>query len=343
MKNKSVGIIGGGPAGLTAGLYVVRAGFKTTIFAGSPSGGQLMLTSEVENFPGFKSILGPELIAKIRDQANHFGADIKDKNIVQVFFDQKPFVLIDNDSVKYYFDAVIVAVGAKAMWLNLESEQRLIGKGVSACAVCDGFFFKNKTVAVVGGGDTAMEEALTLTKFAKKVFIIHRRDKFRASQIMQDRVFGNDKIEIIWNSEVKEVLGKDRVEGVVLSQNKLDGKISEHQLSVDGLFIAIGHKPDTEIFKDQIELDSKGYIINTDRLSYEILLSQQGNAMIEEPRLKRLISIWSAGQFNYKTATSVKGVFSAGDCVDFIYRQASTAVGLGAMSALDAEKFLENN
>ncbi|GIW63481.1 MAG: thioredoxin reductase [Patescibacteria group bacterium] len=340
MKNKKIGIIGGGPAGLTAGLYAVRAGFNTTVFAGMPAGGQLMLTSEVENFPGFRSILGPELIAKITDQVKSFGANIIEKNIVQVLFTEKPFELIDNDSVKYYFDAVIIAVGAKAKWLGLESEQRLIGKGVSACAVCDGFFFKDKTVAVVGGGDTAMEEALTLTKFAKKVFIIHRRNKFRASQIMQDRVFANDKIEVIWNSEVKEVLGESKVEGVVLAQTA-SGKTTEQELSIDGLFVAIGHKPDTDIFQDQIELDEKGYIINSDRLAYEMLLGESSSSVISRSELQRLKSIWSKGQFKYRTSTSVAGVFSAGDCVDFIYRQASTAVGMGTMSALDAERFLE--
>jgi len=322
MATENVIIIGGGPAGLAASIYNARANLKPLLIAGSPPGGQLTLTSEVENYPGFESILGPELIDKMRKHAEKFGVRVIDENVLKVDFSKRPFkvYLPDNEaryrgfsstsppkggspksltqnqvSAPLLAKSIIIATGAKALWLGLESEQRLRGKGVSACATCDGFFFKDKVVAVVGGGDTAMEEALTLTKFAKKVYIIHRRAEFRASKIMQERVLKNPKIEVIWNNEVEEVLGETRVEGV---------KLKTQKLNLDGVFIAIGHKPDTEIFKDQIELDKKGYIVVK----------------------------------NYMT--SVPGVFAAGDCVDYKYRQAATAVGMGVAAALEAEKYL---
>ncbi len=364
MKQVKVAIIGGGPAGLSAAIYTARAKLSPLVFAGSPPGGQLMLTTEVENFPGFKSILGPELVQRIREQAVSLGAEIIDANVKEVDF--KPGRLrIKWEKEEIEAKAVIIAVGARAKWLGLESEQRLIGKGVSACATCDGFFFKNKVVAVVGGGDTAMEEALTLTKFAKKVYIIHRRDSFRASKIMQERVFKNPKIEIIWNAQVKEVLGKEKVEGVKLeilnpkfeilskfeilnskSQTLSDkGKGEEEKyiigiLPLDGLFIAIGHKPDTDIFKGQIELDEKGYIITSERVMKEYTKFKIKNSPSdsEGKKLEEYIDKFNLG-FNYMT--SREGVFAAGDCVDFVYRQAVTAAGMGVAAALEVERWLE--
>lgn len=322
-------IIGSGPAGLAASIYNARAGLNPLVIAGSPPGGQLMLTTEVENYPGFESILGPDLILKMREHAEKFGVRFIDENVIKVEFANKIHKIYTSDKT-YDSRAVIIATGAKALWLNLPSEQKLRGKGVSACATCDGFFFKEKIVGVVGGGDTAMEEALTLTKFAKKVYIIHRRDNFRASKIMQERALKNPKIEVIWNSVVEEILGDKKVEGIKIRKIVIEagqedrGKKMENnpasknlpsnsilnlssisQLKLDGLFIAIGHKPDTDIFKEQIELDKKGYIVVKDYM------------------------------------TSVKGVFAAGDCVDHKYRQAATAVGMGVAAALEVERYLE--
>lgn len=301
-KIENVIIIGGGPAGLAAAIYNARADLKPLVLAGSPPGGQLTLTSDVENYPGFEAILGPELIEKMRKHALKFGTRVIDKNVLDVDFSKRPFKIKTVDAT-YEAKSVIIATGAKAIWLGLESETRLRGKGVSACATCDGFFFKNKVVAVVGGGDTAMEDATTMTKFATKVYVIHRRNEFRASKIMQDRVLNNPKIEVIWNSAVEEVLGSNRVEGVKLKNT--EGKVSE--LKLDGLFVAIGHKPDTDIFKNKIELDKKGYIIAK------------------------------------QSMTSVEGVFAGGDCVDHIYKQAATAVGMGVAAALDCERWLGTN
>ena len=299
-KGENVIIIGGGPAGMAAAIYNARAGLNPLVLAGSPPGGQLTLTTEVENYPGFESIMGPELIQKMRNHALKFGTRILDKNVVKVDFSSKPFKLTTPDG-DFRSKAVIITTGAKALWLGIESETKLRGKGVTACATCDGFFFRNKVVGVVGGGDTAMEEAFTLTKFASKVYVIHRRNEFRASKIMQDRVLKHPKIEVIWNSAVEEVMGEMKVEGVKL--RSADGKVSE--LKLDGLFIAIGHKPDTDLFKGHIELDKKGYIIAN------------------------------------QSMTSVEGVFAGGDCVDYRYRQAATAVGLGVAAAIDAERYLE--
>jgi len=308
-------IIGGGPAGLAAAIYAARANLKPVVFAGSPPGGQLTLTSEVENYPGFDSIQGPELIIKMREHALKFGTQFFDENVVELDFSKKP-LLVKSVDRELTARAVILATGAKALWLNLENEQRLKGKGVSACATCDGFFFKNKTVAVVGGGDTAMEEALTLTKFATKVYVIHRRDAFRASKIMQERVTGHEKVEVIWNTEVIDVLGEQNVQGLKL-KNLQNEEVTE--LKVGGLFLGIGHKPDTEIFKNHVEIDEKGYIVTA------------------------LMAAWAGkkSKSEFQTATSVDGVFAAGDCVDYIYRQATTAVGLGVSAALDVERWLE--
>lgn len=297
---ENVVIIGGGPAGLSTAIYLARAGLKPLLFAGSPPGGQLTLTSEVENFPGFESILGAELIEKMRGQAKKFGAKILDQNISKVDFIRSPLKFESAQKI-YQAKAVIIATGAKALWLGLESETRLRGKGVSACATCDGFFFREKTVAVIGGGDTALEEALTLTKFAKKVYLIHRRDQFRASKIMQERVKANPKIEIIYNAVVEEIVGEEKVAGIKIKDLRL--KIKD--LKLDGVFVAIGHKPDTEIFKDKIKLDEKGYVVTSE------------------------------------SATSAKGVFAAGDCVDNKYHQAAVAAGMGVAAALEVEKYLD--
>lgn len=352
MKEKVI-IIGGGPAGLSAAIYLARAKLSPLVFAGSPPGGQLTLTSHVENFPGWESILGQELIEKIRHQAEKFGAKIINQNITQVD--------LNRSEKKVYFSglnegssgsslnrnlvtasAIIIATGARALWLQVPGEERLRGKGVSACATCDGFFFKDKVVAIVGGGDTAMEEALTLTKFAKKVYIIHRRDSFRASKIMQERVLHHPKVEVIWRAMVKEVIGKDKVEGVRLEStgpssnaiNQPQPDLGDHQLKIDGLFVAIGHKPDTEIFKEKTAMDEKGYIITSQRLALE-LLRQKDNSDLD---WKKLIDKFD---FNYQMTTSVPGVFAAGDCVDIYYRQAATAAGMGVAAAIEVERWLE--
>ena len=404
---ENVIIIGGGPAGLSAAIYLSRAGLSPLVFAGSPPGGQLTLTSEVENFPGHDSILGPELIEKMRKQAQKFGARIVDENVFSVDFSKKPFKIFVSESTKIFSQdqlapppqsagsvaprssapsavslrrslaqttdfrknfvsssAIIIATGAKALWLNVPGEQELRGKGVSACATCDGFFFKDKIVAVVGGGDTALEEALTLTKFAKKVYIIHRRDQFRASKIMQERVFANEKIQIIWNAQVEEVIGKEKVEGVKIKTNPKSQILNPKQyqnsniknskqnpfgtanlefrtLSLDGLFVAIGHKPDTEIFAGQVELDERGYVYTSSRIAIEYIKNQISNSKMTNQNSK-IFNI-EKYNFDYQMTTSVPGVFAAGDCVDYVYRQAATAAGMGVSAALEVERWLESN
>jgi thioredoxin reductase (NADPH) len=307
MKNKveKVIIIGGGPAGLSAAIYAARDGLEPLVFAGLLPGGQPMLTSVVENYPGHEKILGPDLVGIMREQAISFGARFINKNIVRVDFTKRPFKILDSGENFVESQSIIIATGAKALWLGLPSEQRLIGKGVSACANCDGFFFRDKTVAVVGGGDTALEEVLSLTKYAKKVYVIHRRDHFRASKAMQDKVFSNKKIEVIWNAEVAEVLGENKVEGIKLTSTGGKNLTSSYILKLDGLFIAIGHKPDTDLFKGQINMDEKGYILTK----------------------------------NYMT--SIEGVFAGGDCIDPKYKQLATAIGTGVAAAIEADKWLE--
>lgn len=323
---ENVIIIGGGPAGLSAAIYLSRAGLQPLVFAGSPPGGQLTLTSEVENFPGHESILGSELIAKLRNQATKFGTRVVDENIIKVDF--QPQISVFTSGNQYKSRSLLIATGARALWLGLESETKLRGRGVSACATCDGFFFKNKTVAVVGGGDTAMEEAMTLTNFASKVYLIHRRDSFRASKIMTERVIKTKKIEVIYNAVVTEILGDLRVNGIKIIINGSQ----EKQLLLDGIFIAIGHRPDTELFSRKIELDEKGYIITLSRLAEKLLTDPKVSLKQLDHNITK--------DYLYRSGTSVAGIFAAGDCVDYVYRQAATAVGAGVGAALDIEKYL---
>jgi thioredoxin reductase (NADPH) len=299
-------IIGSGPAGCTAALYAARANLKVLVVAGYEAGGQLMITSDVENYPGFETaITGPELMERMRKQAQRFGAEFRDEDATSVDFTGRPFK-VTSASGTHEAKAVIVATGSSAKWLGLESETRLRGHGVSACATCDGFFFKEKEVVVVGGGDSAMEEALFLTKYATKVTIIHRRDSFKASKIMAARAKSHPKIKILWDTVVEEVLGKDSVEGVRI-KNLKTGKREVYPAG--GYFSAIGHVPNTKIFEGQLRLDQGGYV------------------MREGP---------------HDTSTDVEGVFVAGDVFDHRYKQAITAAGSGCKAAIDAEKWLEH-
>lgn len=298
-------IIGSGPAGLTAAIYAARAGLEPFMIEGMERGGQLMITTDVENYPGFPDgIMGPDLMDQMRKQAERFGTRIVSSDVSEVDFSQRPFkVRVGAD--EYSSDSVIISTGASARWIGVPGEERLRGYGVSACATCDGFFFRDKELIVVGGGDTAMEEALFLTKFASKLTVVHRRDEFRASSIMADRVKAHPKIEIAWNATVEEILGDDVVTGAVLRDTVTD---ETRELSADGVFVAIGHDPNTKIFKGQLDLDDAGYIVV------------------------------SPGS----TLTSVEGVHAAGDVTDKVYRQAVTAAGLGCQAALDVQHWLED-
>ena len=297
-------IIGSGPAGLTAAVYAARADLSPLMIEGVGAGGQLMLTTDVENYPGFPDgVMGPELMGLFRKQAERFGTRIVTSDVSRVDFSTRPFGVWVGDD-EYRADSIIISTGASARWLGIPGEERLRGHGVSACATCDGFFFKERDIIVVGGGDSAMEEALFLTKFASKVTVVHRRDEFRASKIMATRVLQHPKIEVMWNSTVTEILGDTGVTGVRVS-NVASGDVSE--VPVEGVFMAIGHDPNTALFDGVLELDEKGY------------LTTFGN-----------------------TSTSVKGVFAAGDVVDHTYRQAITAAGMGCAAAIDAERWLES-
>ncbi len=304
MTHEQLIIIGSGPAGLTAALYSARADLRPLVFEGVAAGGQLMITTDVENYPGFPDgIMGPELMDQFRKQAERFGARLHQSDVTRVDFSVRPFV-VEVGADHYTADSVIVATGAQAKWLGVPGETLLTGKGVSACATCDGFFFRDREIVVVGGGDTAMEEALFLTKFASKVTIVHRRDEFRASKIMAGRVLAHEKINVIWNSVVTGINGVDSVTSVTL-EDTVTGETSE--LSTDGVFVAIGHKPTTDLFVGQLDLDENGYVV--------------------------------AG-IDGGTRTSVEGVFAAGDVADHVYRQAVTAAGTGCMAAIDAERWL---
>ena len=306
--HKKVIIIGSGPAGLTAAVYAARANLEPLVFEGSQPGGQLTITTDVENFPGFPDgIMGPELMDHMRKQAVRFGATCEYKTVTKTDFSNNPFKIWVNDD-EYTTDTIIISTGASARLLGLDSEKELMGYGVSACATCDGFFFKEKEVLVIGGGDSAAEEAIFLTKFASKVTIVHRRDEFRASKIMADRVLNNDKIDIMWNSAVEDIHGaKDTGVTGVKIKDTISGDLRD--VSCDGIFMAIGHVPNTNIFKGQIDLDEKGYITT-------------------QPDT---------------TNTNVPGVFACGDVQDQVYRQAITAAGTGCMSAIDAERWLEEH
>jgi thioredoxin reductase (NADPH) len=303
-------IIGSGPAGLTAAIYAARASLAPLVIEGEPSstsdqpGGQLMLTTEVENFPGFpEGIMGPELMMRCREQAMRFGAQFLTEKVTKVDFSQRPFRVWVRDS-QYTADSIIVSTGAQSLMLGLEEEKRLIGHGLSTCATCDGFFFRNQHIAVVGGGDSALEEAQFLTKFASKVTLIHRRDTLRASKIMQDRAIANEKIEFLWNAQVTKVLGQEKVDGVEVTDT-VNGAVST--LPVTGVFVAIGHRPNTDLFKGVLDMADSGY-----------LTTKPGS-----------------------TYTNIPGVFACGDVQDHVYRQAITAAGSGCMAAIDCERWLE--
>jgi thioredoxin reductase (NADPH) len=303
-EHRKVVIVGSGPAGLTAATYAARGNLEPIVIEGISAGGQLMLTNDIENFPGFPdAITGPELMSKMREQAARFGAEYVTADADRVDFTERPFGIWVGDD-EYRADAVIISTGAKARMLGLPSEEALLGKGVSTCATCDGFFYRDKPLAIVGGGDSAMEEATFLTKFATKVTVIHRRDELRASKIMQERALANPKIEFLWNTVVDHVAGNGSVEALELS-NTVSGDKS--RLDVAGLFIAIGHDPNTSLFTGKLDLDDEGYILT-------------------EPN---------------STKTSIEGVFAAGDVQDHVFRQAITAAGSGCMAAMEAERYLE--
>ena len=303
-RHARVLIIGSGPAGYTAAVYAARAALDPVLVQGLQPGGQLTITTDVENWPGDTSVMGPDLMQRMAAQAEHVGAAIVSDIVAEVDLSHRPFVAIGDSGTRYTADTLIIATGAQARWLGIASETRLRGFGVSACATCDGFFFRGKAVAVVGGGNTAVEEALFLTNFATKVYLVHRRDELRADKTNQARLFANPKIEMVWNAEIVEVLGQGPapgVTGVLLSNGRA--------IDVDGLFIAIGHVPATELFRGQLAMDEEGYLITRPD----------------------------------STATSVPGVFAAGDVKDKVFRQAVTAAGMGCMAALEAERFLAHH
>jgi thioredoxin reductase (NADPH) len=303
-EHHKVVIIGTGPAGLTAAIYAARANLSPLVIQGPQPGGQLITTTYVENYPGFPDgIMGPEMMQKFEAQAERFGANLQWGMVTEVDFSERPFKLVVDEEKPVLADTVIVSTGASAKYLGLENESRLLGKGVSACATCDGAFFRNQELAIVGGGDTAMEEALFLTRFATKVYVIHRRTEFRASQIMQDRVINHEKIEVLWNTVVEDVLGDTLVEGLAI-RNVETGEA--RTLPLQGFFVAIGHEPNTAIFKGWLDMDETGYIQTKPDSTY----------------------------------TNVEGVFACGDAQDHVYRQAITAAGTGCMAAIDAERWL---
>jgi thioredoxin reductase (NADPH) len=304
-KARNVIIIGSGPAGLTAAVYAGRANLEPLMIEGVEAGGQLMLTTDVENYPGFiDGIMGPELMERFRKQAGRFGTEFVTDNVTRVDFSRSPFLVATGDR-EFTARSVVISTGADARMLGVSGEKELLGHGVSTCATCDGFFFRDHELVVVGGGDSAMEEAIFLTKFASKVTVVHRRDQLRASKIMQDRAFDNPKIEFVWDSVLTEVFGDGKVAGVRMKNIKTG---EEKEFATGGVFVAIGHTPNTKLFEDQLDL-SEGYIVTNGE----------------------------------DTMTSVPGVFAAGDVVDFRYRQAITAAGMGCMAAIDAERYLEGH
>jgi len=311
MSHHHVIIVGSGPAGLTAAIYAARANLRPLVIEGEPSstsdqpGGQLMLTTDVENFPGFpEGIMGPELMQKFREQSIRFGAEFLTEKVTAVDFSERPFK-VNVRNTQYTADAVIVSTGAQSLMLGLEAESRLLGYGLSTCATCDGFFFRGHEIAVVGGGDSAVEEATFLTKFADKVVLIHRRDSLRASKIMQERAHANPKIEFLWNTVVEDLIGDTKLEGAVV-RNLLTDEVTT--LPVTGLFVAIGHRPNTDLFKGVLDMEDNGYLVTQPGSSY----------------------------------TNIPGVFACGDVQDHTYRQAITAAGSGCMAAIDCERWLES-
>ncbi len=321
-------IIGSGPSGYTAGIYAARASLAPLILAGEKAGGQLMWTTVIENYPGFEhGVDGPKLMDEMRKQAEHFGAKVEYKNVERVDFSdptvKKVYIGTGEKETEYQTKAVIIATGAESVMLGIPGEERLIGRGVSTCAVCDAAFFREKDTIVIGGGDSAMEDAMALTKFAKSVTIVHRRDAFRASKIMQERVLNHPKIKVLWNTETKEVVGEQKVEGLRVVT---DGK--EQVVPTDGVFLAIGHRPTSQFLDNSVELDGHGYIVN--RTSATKNGVEQAQAALSEE-----------GLVAFPTMTSVEGVFAAGDAVDVRYKQAITAAAQGCQAALDAERWLE--
>ncbi|MEM1093723.1 MAG: thioredoxin-disulfide reductase [Bacteroidota bacterium] len=297
-------ILGSGPAGLTAALYTARANLNPVVFHGPQQGGQLTTTTDVENFPGYPDgVMGPQMMMDFQQQVERFGTDLRYGLVTEVDLSERPFKLVVDEETPVLADTIIIATGASAKYLGLENERRLLGRGVSACATCDGAFFREEEIAIVGGGDTAMEEALFLTRFAKKVYVIHRRAELRASKIMQERAFKNDKIEFIWNTQVTDVIGENAVSALRLFNRETE---ETSELPVTGFFVAIGHKPNTDVFKGWLDMDENGYIINKPDSTY----------------------------------TNIPGVFVSGDAQDHVYRQAITAAGSGCMAAIDAERWL---
>ena len=305
--NSKLIILGSGPAGCTAAIYAARSNLKPIIIHGNQPGGQLTITTDVENYPGFSnSVQGPDLMEEMINQAKNVGSSVFNDQIIDINLDQLPFLLTGSSNTLYSAESIIIATGASAKWLGLSNEEKYRGHGVSACATCDAFFFKNKTVAVVGGGNTAVEEALFLTKFAKKVILIHRKAKLRAEKILQDRAFQNEKISFIWDSVITDIIGEENPKLVKSIKVKSLTKNIESNINIDGLFVAIGHKPNTDLFANKLDLDDEGYL----KVSKQVY-------------------------------TSKKGVFAAGDVHDKVFRQAVTAAGYGCMAALEAEKYLE--
>ena len=301
-------IIGSGPAGWTAAIYAARAMRKVTVVAGLQPGGQLTITTDVENYPGFAEIQGPELMVKMREHAEAMGSETIEDHIAEVDLNVRPFRAVGESGTLYTGDAIVIATGAQAKWLDLPSEQHFQGYGVSACATCDGFFYREKEVIVIGGGNTAVEEALFLTNFASKVTLVHRRDSLRAEKILQDRLFKHPKVEVVWDTVLEDVLGEENPRGVTGVRLKNVKTGETHERSAHGVFIAIGHAPSTELFTGKVDMHDNGYIITAPD----------------------------------STATNIPGVFAAGDVTDDIYRQAVTAAGMGCMAALEAEKYLES-
>jgi thioredoxin reductase (NADPH) len=352
MDTQQLAIIGSGPAGYTAALYAARARLEPVVFTGIEGGGQLMYTTNVENYPGFpEGVLGPKLMMQFRAQADRFGADIKDQHVTAVDFSQRPFKLwtslpegaspevFKNGSAEeiqkiitqakklepdHLANSIIIATGATAITLKVPGEEKLMGKGISTCAVCDAAFYKDKNVFVIGGGDSAMEDSLALTKFADSVTIIHRRDEFSASKIMAERVLDNDKISVLWNTTLEKIDGEEEVEAITVNEN---GQTKQYQ--AQGLFYAIGHRPVTDLFQGQLKMDQHNYLINARSLSKTGV--ETANSRLNEH-----------GLVAFPTMTSVEGVFAAGDVVDIRYRQAVTAAGMGCEASLDAERWLEN-